>query len=133
MTNRATANTLSCGAYSVGRWTCPGGVHRPAGADIVDSSNCFDFVNSSLSPVVLFRPRSSSVVDVLKGIRSHGFSCAGWQALMLRWSAVCRQGPTGPVQTLEPWKDWLPPDLHGFYAWVVCICCVLCVFVFCVF
>ena len=37
---------------------------------------------------------------------------------MLRWAAVCRQGPTGPVLTLDPWRDWLPPDLHGFYAWV---------------
>ena len=38
---------------------------------------------------------------------------------MLRWVAVRRQGPTGPVLTLDPWKDWLPPDRHdGFYAWV---------------
>ena len=37
---------------------------------------------------------------------------------MLRWAAVRRQGPAGPVLTLDPWKDWLPPDLHGFYAWV---------------
>ena len=26
--------------------------------------------------------------------------------------------PLGPVCTLEPWKDWLPPDLHGFSSWV---------------
>ena len=106
----------------------PGRTHRPAGADIVDSSNCFDFVNSSLSPVVLFRLRLSSVGDVFQGIRSDGFLTARSQALMLRWSAVCRQGPTVPVQTLEPWKDWLPPDLHGFCTWVVCIWCVLYVF-----
>ena len=37
---------------------------------------------------------------------------------MLRWAAVCRQGPTGPILTLEPWRDWLPPDLHGFHDWV---------------
>ena len=36
---------------------------------------------------------------------------------MLRWAAVCRQGPIGPMSTLEPWKDWLPPDLHGFFKW----------------
>ena len=34
---------------------------------------------------------------------------------MLRWAAVCRQGPVGPVLILDPWKDWLPPDVHGFY------------------
>ena len=37
---------------------------------------------------------------------------------MLRWSAVCRQGPTVSVMTLDPWRDWLLPDSHGFYAWV---------------
>ena len=96
----------------------PGRVHRPAMADTIDSTNCHYFVNSSLSPVVLFRRRLSSVGDVLKGIRKNGFSTARWQALMLRWAAVCRQGPTGPVVTLDPWRDWLPPDLHGFFTWV---------------
>ena len=96
----------------------PGRVHLPARADVVDSGSCYDFINSSLSPIVLFRRRLSSVADVLKGIRNHGFSNARWQTLMLWWSAVCRQGPTGPIHTLEPWKDWLPPDLHGFYSWV---------------
>ena len=96
----------------------PGRVYRPARADIVDCSNCFSFVNSSLSPVVLFRRRLSSVGDVFIGIRRCGFTTARWQALMLRWAAVRRQGPAGPVLTLDPWKDWLPPDLHGFYAWV---------------
>ena len=55
---------------------------------------------------------------MLKGIRKNGFSTVRWQALILRWAAVCRQGPTGPVVTLDPWRDWLPPDLHGFFAWV---------------
>ena len=96
----------------------PGRVHRPARTDAVDCANCLSFVNSSLSPVVLFRRRLSSVGDVLKGISKNGFSTARWQALMLRWAAVCRQGPTGPVTSLDPWRDWLPPDLHGFYAWV---------------
>ena len=93
----------------------PGRVHRPARADAIDCTNCLYFVNSSLSPVVLFRRRLSSVGDVLKGIRKNGFSTSRWQALMLWWAAVCRQGPTGPVLTLDPWRDWLPPDLHGFY------------------
>ena len=96
----------------------PGRVHRPAMAAPVDCTNCFSFVNSSLSSVVLFRRRLSSVRDVLQGIRNHGVSAARWRALMLRWAAVCRQGPTGPVQTLEPWRDWLLPDLHGFHDWV---------------
>ena len=96
----------------------PGRVHRPAKADIVDCTNCFSFVNSSLSPVVFFRRRLSSVGDVLKGIRNRGVSSTRWQALVRRWAAVCGQGPTGPVLTLEPWKDWPPPDLHGFHDWV---------------
>ena len=50
----------------------PGRVHRPARTDNVDCTNCFSFVNSSLSPVVLFRWRLSSVRDVLKGIRNRG-------------------------------------------------------------
>ena len=41
-----------------------------------------------------------------------------WQALLCRLSAVCRQGPTGPICTLAPWKDRMPPDLHCFYSWV---------------
>ena len=59
----------------------------------------------------------SSVRDVQKEIRNQGFSSARWQALMLRCADVCRQGPTGPILTLEPWRDCLPPDLHGFLAW----------------
>ena len=43
----------------------PGRVHSPARADTVDCSSCLYFVNSSLSPVVLFRRRLSSVGDVL--------------------------------------------------------------------
>ena len=54
----------------------------------------------------------------LHDIHKNGFSTARRQALILRWSAVCRQRPTGPVTTLEPWKDGLPQDLHGFYKWV---------------
>ena len=28
-------------------------------------------------------------------------------------------GPTGPITSCEPWTDGIPPDLHGFYKWVV--------------
>ena len=43
------------------------------------------------------------------------FSPCRWEALCLYWGAVCRQGPCGPVRSLEPWGDWNPPDLHGFF------------------
>ena len=33
--------------------------------------------------------------------------------------SVCRHGPCGPVQTLKPWVHSIPPDLHGFYRWVM--------------
>ena len=36
----------------------------------------------------------------------------------MRWGAVCRHGPCGPIASLQPWEDWVPPDLHGFYRWV---------------
>ena len=40
------------------------------------------FVNSSLSPVLLFRRRLKSVADVLDGIRSKGFTQSRWDALL---------------------------------------------------
>ena len=86
----------------------PGRVRKPAMVDLVDSCCCFEFVNSSLSPVLLFRRKLCVVVDVLKGMRKHRFSTSKWQALKLRWSAVCGQGLTCPVLTQEPCKDWLP-------------------------
>ena len=46
------------------------------------------FVNSSLSPVLLFRWRVKSVADVLKGIRRHGFTQSRWDALCRYWGAV---------------------------------------------
>ena len=62
----------------------PGRVHRPAKADAVDCANCLYFVNSSLSPVVLFRRRLSSVGDVLKGIHvGMGFPLLGGKRLCL--------------------------------------------------
>ena len=75
------------------------------------------FVNSSLSPVLLFRKRLKSVADVVKGIRSKGFTQSRWDALFRYWSAVCLHGPCGPISSLHPWVDWIHPDLHGFYRW----------------
>ena len=66
------------------------------------------FVNSSLSPVLLFRRRLKSVADVLKGIRNKGFTQSRWDALVRYWGAVCRHGPCGPISSLHPWDDWLP-------------------------
>ena len=76
------------------------------------------FVNSSLSPVLLFRRRLKSVADVLKGIRSKAFTQSRWNTLVRYWEGVCRHGPCGPISSLHPWDNWLPPDLHGFYRWV---------------
>ena len=42
-------------------------------------------VNSSLAPVVLFRGRLKSVADVLKGIRTEGFTKSRWDALLGYW------------------------------------------------
>ena len=43
------------------------------------------FVHSSLSPVLLFRRCLKSVADVLKGIRSKGFTQSRWDALLRYW------------------------------------------------
>ena len=80
------------------------------------SKHCAQFfVNSSLSPVLLFRRRLKSVADVLKGIPSKGFTQSRWDALIRYWDAVCRHGPCGPISSLHPWENWVPPDLHGFF------------------
>ena len=50
---------------------------------------------------------------------SGGFTQSRFDALCRYWGAVCRHGPCGPVQTLEPWVHWTPPDLHGFRRWVM--------------
>ena len=72
-------------------------------------------VNSSLAPVVLFRRRLKSVADVLKGVRSRGFTLSGWDALLGYWDSVCLHGPCGPLSPLHPWDSGIPPDLHGFF------------------
>ena len=69
------------------------------------------FVNSSLAPVVLFRRPLKSVADVLKGIRSRGFTQARREALL----RYCRHGPCGPICVLHPWDEWVLPDLHVFF------------------
>ena len=77
----------------------------------VDRSDEFDvthfgfFLNSSLAPVLRFRRSFVSVCNVLKGIKQHGFSEARVAALELRWQAVVRLGPTGPVTSFEPWTS----------------------------
>ena len=93
-------------------------LYRVSQGDEVDKHCAQFFVNSSLSPVLLFRRRLKSVADVLKGIQSKGFTQSRWDALVRYWGAVCRHGPCGPISSLHPWDDWLPPDLHGFYKWV---------------
>ena len=95
-----------------------GRLYRICQGDVADKQCAQFFVNSSLSPVLLFRRRLKSVADVLKGIKSKGFTQARWNALLGYWGAVCRHGPCGPITSLHPWDDWIPPDIHGFYKWV---------------
>ena len=49
-------------------------LYRTSHGDEVDVHCAQYFVNSSLAPVVFFRIRLKSVADVLKGIRSEGFT-----------------------------------------------------------
>ena len=93
-------------------------LYRVSQGDEVDSNCAQFFVNSSLSPVLLFRRRLKSVAGVLKGIRDKGFTQSRWDTLVRFREGVCRHGPCGPISTLHPWDNWLPPDLHGFYRWV---------------
>ena len=90
-------------------------LYRVYQGDEVDRNCAQFFVNSSLSPVLLFRRRLKSVAEVLKGIRDKGFTQSRWDALLMRWGAVCRHGPCGPISSLHPWENWVPPDLHGFF------------------
>ena len=93
-------------------------LYRVSQGDEVDVHCAQYFVHSSLSPVLLFRRRLKSVADVLEGIRRKGFTQSRWDALFWYWGAVCRHGPCGPISSLRPWDDWIPPDLHGFFKWV---------------
>ena len=67
-------------------------LYRISQSDEVDKHCTQFFVNSSLSPVLLFRRRLKSVADVLKGIRSKGLTQSRWDALIRCWDAVCRHG-----------------------------------------
>ena len=93
-------------------------LYRVSQGDEVDVHCAQYFVSSSLAPVLLFRRRLQSVADVLKGIRSMGFTQSRWNALLGYWGAVCRHGPCGPISSLHPCDNWIPPDLHDFYRWV---------------
>ena len=85
-------------------------LYRASQGDEFDVHCAEYFVNPSLAPVVLFRRRLKSVADVLKEIRTDGFTQSRWDALLGYWSAVCRCGP--------PWDGWIPPHLHVFFRWV---------------
>ena len=93
-------------------------LYRMSHSDEVDVSSAQHFVNSSLAPVILFRRRLESVADVLKGIRNRGATQSRWEALLRYRCAVCRHGPCGSICSLQPWDEWVSPDLHGFYMWV---------------
>ena len=54
----------------------------------------------------------------LRVSRVKGLHNLGGTLLLLRWGAVCRHGPCGPISSLHPCENWVPPDLHGFYRWV---------------
>ena len=83
---------------------------RVSQSDEVDVQSAQYFVNSSLTPVLLFRRRLKSVADVLKGIRNHGFTQSGWEALaccLSSWSMrsylfLAPLGWVGP-----PWSAWI--------------------------
>ena len=77
-------------------------LYRVSHGDEVDEHCAQYFVNSSLSPVLLFRMCLKSVADVLRGISSKGFTPSRWDALLMYWGAVCRHGPCGPLSTLHP-------------------------------
>ena len=89
-------------------------LYRVSQSDEVDVHCAQYFVHSSLSSVLLFRRRLKSVADVLKGIKGKGFTQSRWDALLRFWGAVCSHGPCGPISSLHPWENWVPPDLHGF-------------------
>ena len=94
-------------------------LYRVSQSDEVDVQSAQYFVDSSLAPILLLRRRPESVADVLKGIRTNGFTRARWEALLRYWDAVGRHGPCGPICSLHPWDEWVLRDLHGFYWWVI--------------
>ena len=95
-----------------------GWLYRASHGDEVDVHCAQYFANSALALLVLFRRRLKSVADVLEGIRGKGFTQSRWTALLSYWEAACHHGPCGPISSLDPWDDWIPLDLHGFFKWV---------------
>ena len=87
----------------------------------MDVANAGFFVDSTLS-YPSFSTKDESCLQCLDGYEEPRFffffedRCA---ALWVRWSAVTRQGPVGPIQSFEPWTKWIPPGLHGVYKWVM--------------
>ena len=82
--------------------------------DVVDASSAQFFVNSSLAPVLLFPWRLKSATDVLEGIRQHGFTQTGWDALQKYWEGGVSSGPlwagaqNGNLGWLDsPGSSWL--------------------------
>ena len=70
-------------------------LYRVSQGDEVDRNCAQFFVNSSLSPVLLFRRRLKSVAGVLKGIRDKGFTQSRWDALVQYWGGC-----------MSPWSLW---------------------------
>ena len=61
---------------------------------------------------------SSLLRMFLRVFGAKGFTQSRWDALLRYWGAVCRHGPCGPISSLHPCENWVPPDLHGFFKWV---------------
>ena len=96
-----------------------GRLYRVSYDDEVDVRSAQHFVNSSFSPVLLFRRRLKSVPDVKKGIWNHGFTQSRWEALPRFWNAVCRHGPPTPLGEVVPLPSLLSPlTCIVFYKWV---------------
>ena len=76
-------------------------------------------LSTLLTPLLLLYYSFVGVLNLWRmfseGIRSKGFTQSRWDALLGYWGAVCRHGPCGPISSLHPWDNWIPPDLHGFY------------------
>ena len=87
---------------------CNHRTYRMDHADDFDVTNSGFFINSSIAPVLRFRRRFVSVCNVLKGIKTHGFTDDRISASRSRWAAVTKMAPIGPTH-------WILPDLHGFF------------------
>ena len=90
-------------------------LYRVSQGDEVDRNCAQFFVNSSLSPVLLFRRRLKSVAGVLKGIREqrvHSVSVGRFGSVlggcMSPWSLWSHFFSSSR-------ENWVLPDLHGFY------------------